>query len=302
VTHAILRQVITETGAAVAVSEVPAPTRLLMCKASPSIMRGPPGQVIPELAGKLTGNAIRVPTPNVSLAVLVLSLQHATTVEEATTPRAAPRAPSPAARPPPRAQPVARRAQVNGYLRDVSINSPLAAQIDFSTSDELVPRRHPQRRAPQISASARRAAPPARQVSSDVIGARAPSVVDSCATIVQGERVNLYVWYDNEFGYSCQARARVASVSVFASSDPPRPAPLLPGGAPRAEADGRADAGDAPLSRHPGHARQRLLCMWQRYCFGPCQHEHAAPTTCSCISEHHGDSRPALDRICDQSL
>ena len=31
-------------------------------------------KVIPQLAGKLTGNAIRVPTPNVSLAILSLTL------------------------------------------------------------------------------------------------------------------------------------------------------------------------------------------------------------------------------------
>ena len=31
-------------------------------------------KAIPELESKLTGNAIRVPTPNVSLAVLVLNL------------------------------------------------------------------------------------------------------------------------------------------------------------------------------------------------------------------------------------
>ena len=31
-------------------------------------------KAIPELENKLTGNAIRVPTPNVSLAVLVLNL------------------------------------------------------------------------------------------------------------------------------------------------------------------------------------------------------------------------------------
>ena len=43
--------VITETGAASAVS-----------------------QILPNLKGKLTANAIRVPTPNVSLAILKLSL------------------------------------------------------------------------------------------------------------------------------------------------------------------------------------------------------------------------------------
>lgn len=37
--------------------------------------------VIPELAGRLNGMAIRVPTPNVSLVDLVVQLEHATTTE-----------------------------------------------------------------------------------------------------------------------------------------------------------------------------------------------------------------------------
>lgn len=41
-------------------------------------------------------------------------------------------------------------------------------------------------------------------VSSDFVGSRYAGVVDSLATIVEGNRVVLYVWYDNEFGYSCQ--------------------------------------------------------------------------------------------------
>jgi glyceraldehyde 3-phosphate dehydrogenase len=38
-------------------------------------------KAIPELKGVLTGNAIRVPTPNVSLAVLVLNLKEDVTKE-----------------------------------------------------------------------------------------------------------------------------------------------------------------------------------------------------------------------------
>ena len=38
-------------------------------------------KAIPELEGKLTGNAIRVPTPNVSLALLVLELSEEVTKE-----------------------------------------------------------------------------------------------------------------------------------------------------------------------------------------------------------------------------
>jgi glyceraldehyde 3-phosphate dehydrogenase len=41
-------------------------------------------------------------------------------------------------------------------------------------------------------------------VSTDLVGSRAASVVDSQATIVAENRLTLYVWYDNEFGYSCQ--------------------------------------------------------------------------------------------------
>jgi glyceraldehyde 3-phosphate dehydrogenase len=97
----------------------------------------------------LTGNAIRVPTPNVSLAILNLEL--AQTIDVAT---------------------------LNGYLRNISLDSPLQNQIDFTNSPEVV--------------------------SSDFVGSRHAGVVDSLATIVQGNRCVLYVWYDNEFGYSCQ--------------------------------------------------------------------------------------------------
>ncbi|ABA89493.1 glyceraldehyde-3-phosphate dehydrogenase, type I [Syntrophotalea carbinolica DSM 2380] len=123
---AALNMVITETGAA---------------KAS--------AKALPELAGKLTGNAIRVPVANVSMAVLNLSLGKETTVDE-----------------------------LNNYLRELALHSPLQNQIAFVNSPELV--------------------------SSDFIGSRHAGVVDSLATIVNGDRCVLYVWYDNEFGYTCQ--------------------------------------------------------------------------------------------------
>jgi glyceraldehyde 3-phosphate dehydrogenase len=41
-------------------------------------------------------------------------------------------------------------------------------------------------------------------VTNDFVGSRHAGVVDAEATIVQDNRVVLYVWYDNEFGYSCQ--------------------------------------------------------------------------------------------------
>ena len=121
-----LNMVITETGAAEAVAKV-----------------------LPELAGKLTANAIRVPTPNVSLAILNLALGRETTTEE-----------------------------VNDYFREISLGSPLQSQIDYTSSSEVV--------------------------SSDFIGSHKTGIVDSLATIVRGKRCVLYVWYDNEYGYSVQ--------------------------------------------------------------------------------------------------
>jgi len=61
------------------------------------------------LAGKLTGNAIRVPTPDVSLAILQLRLDKSTSKEE-----------------------------INDYLRRIALNSSLQNQIDFTTSPDIV--------------------------------------------------------------------------------------------------------------------------------------------------------------------
>ena len=130
-----LNMVITETGAAKAVAKA-----------------------LPELAGKLTGNAIRVPTPNVSLAILNLTLHKETSVEE-----------------------------LNSYLREMSLNSPLQDQIDFTNSPEAV--------------------------STDMVGSRYAGVIDSLATIVQGNRCVLYVWYDNEYGYSYQVVRLIEQIS-----------------------------------------------------------------------------------------
>ena len=121
-----LNMVLTETGAAEAVAKV-----------------------LPELAGKLTANAIRVPTPNVSLAILNLTLGQES-----------------------------NSAEINEYLREISVDSPLQGQIDYTNFSEVV--------------------------SSDFIGSSKTGIVDSLATIVQGKRCVLYVWYDNEYGYSVQ--------------------------------------------------------------------------------------------------
>lgn len=106
-------------------------------------------QLLPELEGKLTGNAIRVPTPNVSLAILNLTLSRDTSVEE-----------------------------VNEYLRHMALHSSLQRQLDYTNSPEVV--------------------------SSDFVGNRHACIVDGGATIAADNRVVLYVWYDNEYGYACQ--------------------------------------------------------------------------------------------------
>jgi len=106
-------------------------------------------KALPELKGLLTGNAIRVPTPNVSMAIMNLNLKTATNKEA-----------------------------LNDYLRNISLNSPLQNQVDYTASTEIV--------------------------STDLVGSRYAGVVDSQATIVDEDRAVLYVWYDNEFGYSCQ--------------------------------------------------------------------------------------------------
>jgi len=123
---AALNMVITETGAAKAVAKA-----------------------LPELAGKLTGNAIRVPTPNVSMAILSLTLKKGVEKDD-----------------------------LNTFLRDASLHSALHKQIDYVKSPEVV--------------------------SSDFVGNRCAGIVDGEATIVSDNRVNVYVWYDNEYGYSCQ--------------------------------------------------------------------------------------------------
>lgn len=107
------------------------------------------GKLLPELAGKLTGNSIRVPVPNVSMAILNLTVNTET-----------------------------NRDEVSDYLRDVALNSSMQRQVDYTESSEVV--------------------------SSDFVGNRHAGIIDAHATIVSGQQMVLYVWYDNEFGYSCQ--------------------------------------------------------------------------------------------------
>ncbi|MFE2111704.1 glyceraldehyde-3-phosphate dehydrogenase [Kitasatospora sp. NPDC059463] len=130
-----LNMVITETGAASAVAKA-----------------------LPDLKAKITGSSIRVPVPDVSIAILNLQLARETTREE-----------------------------VLDYLRNVSLTSSLKRQIDFTTAPDAV--------------------------SNDFIGSRHASIVDAGATKVEGDNAILYLWYDNEFGYSCQVIRVVQHVS-----------------------------------------------------------------------------------------
>jgi glyceraldehyde 3-phosphate dehydrogenase len=125
---AALNMVITETGAGKAVAKA-----------------------LPVLEGKLTSNAIRVPVPNGSLAILNLTVGKDTSKEA-----------------------------LNEIMRTAALKGDLVEQINYSLSNELV--------------------------SSDIVGNSCPSVFDSQATIVDsdGRNIVLYVWYDNEYGYTRQ--------------------------------------------------------------------------------------------------
>ena len=136
---AALNMVLTETGAAKAVAKA-----------------------LPEFEGKLTGNAIRVPTPNVSMAVLNLQLERETT-----------------------------RDDLNSFLQQVSLTGALRTQIEYVESPEIV--------------------------STDFVGSNRAGIVDGLATIVTEDSAVLYVWYDNEYGYSCQV---VRIIEQLAGSHP----------------------------------------------------------------------------------
>ena len=125
---AALNMVITETGAGKAVTKA-----------------------LPSFEGKLTSNAIRVPVPNGSLAILKLELEKQTSIEE-----------------------------LNATIKKYALEGNLVEQIKYSLNNELV--------------------------SSDIVGSSAPSIFDSNATIVakDGKNIVIYVWYDNEYGYSHQ--------------------------------------------------------------------------------------------------
>ncbi|MAU36811.1 MAG: glyceraldehyde-3-phosphate dehydrogenase [Flavobacteriales bacterium] len=108
-------------------------------------------KVIPSLEGKLTANAVRVPTPNVSLAILKLNLEKSTSIND-----------------------------INAVMRQAALHGSLVNQINYQVDPDLV--------------------------STDIIGNTCCSIYDSNATICtdNGQDVVLYIWYDNEFGYTKQ--------------------------------------------------------------------------------------------------
>lgn len=124
---ATLNMVMTSTGAAKAVSKA-----------------------IPELKGKLSGSSVRVPTPNVSLAILNLNFKN----------------------------PVNSSDELNAFMKEASESEQWQAQIAYSDSDEAV--------------------------STDFVGCEKVAIWDAKSTLAQDNRAVMYLWYDNEMGYSTQ--------------------------------------------------------------------------------------------------
>ena len=60
-------------------------------------------------------------------------------------------------------------------------------------------------------------------VSTDFYSSPFASIVDSQATITSGNRVTLYCWYDNEYGYSKQVINLTKKVANIALERLPKP-------------------------------------------------------------------------------
>ena len=119
-------------------------------------------KAIPELKNKLTGNAIRVPTPNVSLAVLVLNLNKSV-----------------------------KRDDLNNFLKKSAFASKYREIIGYTNSPEAV--------------------------STDFYSSPYATIIDSQATIADGNQITLYCWYDNEYGYTKQVlnlTRKIASIDL----------------------------------------------------------------------------------------
>lgn len=117
-------------------------------------------KIIPSLKGKLTANAVRVPVPNVSLAILSLNINRKVTREE-----------------------------IDQILKDAALKGVLVEQIRYSASDELV--------------------------STDFIGDPVSGIYDSPSTKVSadGKHIVVYLWYDNEFGYTIQVMRLIKHIA-----------------------------------------------------------------------------------------
>jgi glyceraldehyde 3-phosphate dehydrogenase len=108
-------------------------------------------KVMPILKNKITANAVRVPTPNGSLAIITADLKTQVTKDS-----------------------------LDYAIRQAALSGDLVEQIKYSFEPELV--------------------------SNDIKGSYCCSVYDSHSTIVapNGKSVVLYIWYDNEYGYTQQ--------------------------------------------------------------------------------------------------
>ncbi len=116
------------------------------------------GMVVPELAGKIDGMAVRVPTPNVSLVDFVAVTEKKVTVESVHE---------------------ALNKAANGHLKNVLRTESLPL------------------------------------VSTDYIGEKHSSVVDTMSTMVMNDNtVKLLSWYDNEMGFS----SRLVDLAKYVAS------------------------------------------------------------------------------------
>ena len=105
------------------------------------------GVVIPELAGKITGSAMRVPVIDGSIVDLVVQLKKKVGVSEVNA---------------------AIKKAAEGRMKGI-----------IQYTDEPI-------------------------VSSDIIGNANSAIFDSLLTNIEGDMIEVFAWYDNEWGYSCR--------------------------------------------------------------------------------------------------